>query len=180
MWWGPLAESTDWMFWRGILRDLDSGDLLKSCFILLFFLHFLLSGFCTSKMKWKHKYYAENKVVFFFFKFQFIHRDLAARNILVGENYLAKIADFGLSRGQEVYVKKTMVSCEYWYWQETLPLLEALFLECHCFVVTEASDCILVDCVWPNKCSFKFWVLTWYGLHITVNEAPYIWPLTLT
>lgn len=39
---------------------------------------------------------------------QFIHRDLAARNILVGDGYLAKIADFGLSRGQEVYVKKTM------------------------------------------------------------------------
>uniref|UniRef100_UPI00358E8709 angiopoietin-1 receptor-like isoform X2 n=1 Tax=Myxine glutinosa TaxID=7769 RepID=UPI00358E8709 len=39
---------------------------------------------------------------------QFIHRDLAARNILVAEGYVAKIADFGLSRGEEVYVKKTM------------------------------------------------------------------------
>ncbi|XP_032940879.1 angiopoietin-1 receptor isoform X2 [Catharus ustulatus] len=39
---------------------------------------------------------------------QFIHRDLAARNILVGENYVAKVTDVALSRGQEVYVKKTM------------------------------------------------------------------------
>lgn len=39
---------------------------------------------------------------------QLIHRDLAARNVLVGDGYVAKIADFGLSRGKEVYVKKTM------------------------------------------------------------------------
>lgn len=35
---------------------------------------------------------------------------MAARNVLVGDNLVAKIADFGLSRGEEVYVKKTMVS----------------------------------------------------------------------
>ncbi|XP_030852020.1 tie-like receptor tyrosine kinase [Strongylocentrotus purpuratus] len=36
-----------------------------------------------------------------------VHRDLAARNILVCDNYVCKVTDFGLSRSDEVYVKTT-------------------------------------------------------------------------
>lgn len=32
------------------------------------------------------------------FSDQIVHRDVAARNVLVAENFVAKIADFGLTR----------------------------------------------------------------------------------
>ena len=43
--------------------------------------------------------------------FQVVHRDLAARNVLVGENKVCKISDFGLARGlkEDVYTRTTQV-----------------------------------------------------------------------
>ena len=44
--------------------------------------------------------------------FQIIHRDVAARNVLLGDHLVAKIADFGLSKNDETYVKTSSV-CKY-------------------------------------------------------------------
>ena len=36
-----------------------------------------------------------------------VHRDLACRNVLVGENKVLKISDFGLARENDIYIKTT-------------------------------------------------------------------------
>ena len=56
----------------------------------------------------------------FFYLRQVIHRDLAARNVLVSEDYVLKICDFGLTRNvaQNDYYRKTTDVSETMYGKE--------------------------------------------------------------
>ena len=70
-------------------------------------------------------------------KEKYIHRDLAARNVLVGENNICKVADFGLARVIEDSEynarqgKPFDLSCF---------LSSHVFLTCACSCICKATD----------------------------------------
>ena len=68
------------------------------------------------------------------FNCQCVHRDLAARNILVSEDYVMKIGDFGLAR--DIYTNKEYVKTTNGLLPVKWMALESLFDR----VYTEKSD----------------------------------------
>lgn len=63
---------------------------------------------------------------------QCIHRDLATRNVLVGEDYVIKVADFGLARDvykSDMYVKATSAGVLPVKWMALESLFDRLYTE---------------------------------------------------
>ena len=63
---------------------------------------------------------------------QCIHRDLATRNVLVGEEYVIKVADFGLARDvykSDMYVKATNAGVLPVKWMALESLFDRIYTE---------------------------------------------------
>ena len=79
----------------------------------------VISGSLLKQRNNSRSLYLKNvKIILYSHAFQVVHRDLAARNVLVGENKVCKISDFGLARGLEgdIYTRRTQVIARYRQW----------------------------------------------------------------
>ena len=85
-----------------------------------------------------------------------VHRDLACRNILIGENKVLKISDFGMSRfvggSSDVYVKTSKGRLP-WKWMAIESIVNREF--------TTASD------VWSY--GVALWEIATFGMEVCIT-----------
>lgn len=87
--------------------------------------------------------------------FQIVHRDLAARNVLVSDDHILKISDFGLTRymkEKEYYQRMTNVCSSANY----LPILYMIWIYC-----CHAASCSCAFCYESGSlATFIVWLLS--------------------
>ena len=103
--------------YNGPIRTVTTTDLICWAFQVTRGMNYLVSRKVSSEYYERHFITNLNRFEFVWtniFHLQVIHGDLATRNILLCENNVVKICDFGLAKSiykNDIYTKKGEVSC---------------------------------------------------------------------